>query len=157
VNDGFDALAKCAGEWVGRNRVQPCVEDSIEESASRIVITPVLGGTFLRLDQAWAWKDQPQSGSMVIGYLPQEDVATVHWIDTWHNGRRSMNLVGRFEPHGKLVASGHFAVESGPDWGWRIEIQTEGAGNLRMNMFCINPASGAEEGWVWSTFNRQSV
>ncbi len=153
--NGFDMLSSYAGAWAGRNRVQPSVNNSPDESASRLTITPVLDGTFLRLDQQWSWKGDPQAGSMLIGYLPKEQSATVHWIDTWHNGRRSMNLFGRFEPDGKLVAHGHFPVESGPDWGWRMEFRP-GGDALVIDMACINPANGKEEGWVWSTFTRRA-
>src|SRR4051794_25715267 len=115
---GFDRLSQCVGEWTGRNRVQPFVGDPVSESTSRLSVTPILQGTFLRLDQEWAWKDEPQSGSMLIGHFPEEGRATIHWIDTWHNGRRAMDLVGRFDVDAKLVADGHFPVEAGPEWGW---------------------------------------
>ena len=151
---GFEELLKCAGEWAGRNRVQPCVGDPVNESASRLSVTPVLRGTFVRLDQQWSWNDEPQLGSMLIGYLPQEQSVTIHWIDTWHNGRRAMNLIGRFEPQGVLVAHGSFPVKGEVDWGWRIEIHA--GDELIINMFCINPANGNEEGWVWSRFARSN-
>jgi hypothetical protein len=154
--NGFDRLSQCAGEWTGHNRVQPDISTPAEESSSRLSVTPILDGTFLRLDQQWGWKDTPQSGSLLIGYLPKEESATIHWVDTWHNGRGSMNLVGRFTPEGKLVAHGHFAVQSGPDWGWRIEIQPDGD-QLTINMFCVNPANGQDEGWVWSTYSRRTT
>ena len=156
--NGFDRLSRCAGEWAGRNRVQPFVGEPADESASRLSVTAVLNGTFLRFDQQWSWKGEPQLGSMLIGYLPGEERATVHWIDTWHNGRRSMSLTGRFDADGKLVAHGSFPVEGEPDWGWRIEIHAGGDGDeLVINMFCINPANGNEEGWVWSSFERRDV
>ena len=40
--NGFDALIKCAGEWEGRNKVQTTETEPVEESASRLVVTPVL-------------------------------------------------------------------------------------------------------------------
>lgn len=150
--NGFGKLAKCAGEWVGSNRVQPFVNDPIDESSSRLTVTPVLAGTFLRLDHAWSWQGEPQSGCLLIGYLPQAERATIHWIDTWHNGRSAMSLIGQFDAAGKLVAHGSFAVTGEPDWGWRIEIESDR--DLIIHMACINPANGNEEGWVWSKFAR---
>jgi hypothetical protein len=149
MND-FDKLLKCAGEWAGRNRVQPFVNEPAEESPSRLTATPILNGTFLRLDQQWSWKGQPQLGCMLIGD------STIHWIDTWHNGTRVMNLVGQFDAEGKLVAHGTFPVKGEPDWGWRMEIQYDD-NELVINMFCINPTNGNEEGWVWSTFVRSNA
>lgn len=150
--NGFEKLLKCAGEWTGRNRVQPSVDQGADESSSRLTITPILNGSFLRLDQNWSWKGEPQVGCMLIGYLPKEQRVTIHWIDTWHNGRGSMKLKGNFEADGKLIAHGSFAVQGGPDWGWRMEFEI--GEELAINMFCVNPASGKDEGWVTSSFAR---
>ena len=152
--NGFDRLLRCAGEWIGQNRVQPFVDQPADEASSRLSVTPILNGTFLRLDQQWRWKGQPQLGCMLIGYLPQEQRATICWIDTWHNGRRTMNLTGQFDADGKLIAHGSFPVKGEPDWGWRIEIHA--GDELIINMFCLNPATGKEEGGVWSNFARSS-
>lgn len=151
--NGFEKLLECCGEWAGRNRVQPAVGDPIDESISRLTIVPVLNETFVRMDQQWSWEQKPQLGSLLIGYVPAKEEASIHWIDTWHNGRKCMNLMGRFELEGRLVAHGSFGVESGPDWGWRIEID-HGPQKLSINMFCTNPCNGKEEGWVWSEFAR---
>jgi hypothetical protein len=151
----FDHLATLAGDWTGTNRVQPAPTDPVNESASQLTISPILGGTFLRIDQEWSWNDTPQSGSLLIGYLPKQELATIHWIDTWHNGRGSMALTGRFADDGiKLTALGSFSVDTGPDWGWRIELQLTDADELTINMFCINPANAKDEGWVWSEYTR---
>jgi hypothetical protein len=151
--NGFDKLLKCAGEWVGRNRVQPYANEPAEESPSQLTVAPILNGTFLRLDQQWSWKGAPQLGCMLIGYVPEEQRTTIHWIDTWHNGRRAMSLTGEFEAASKLVARGSFPVKGEPDWGWRMEVRGDDD-ELIINMFCINPANGNEEGWVSSSFAR---
>jgi hypothetical protein len=151
--NSFEKLLNCAGEWGGRNRVQPFVNDPPDESASRLTVMPILNGTFLRLDQQWSWKNEPQVGCMLIGYIPKEQRATIHWIDTWHCGRSSMSLIGKFDADGKLIARGMFPVKGEPDWGWRMEIQVSDD-ELVINMACINPTNGKEEGWVWSKFTR---
>jgi hypothetical protein len=67
-----------------------------------------------------------------------------------------MTLTGRIaEDDGhKLTAVGHFPVDTGPDWGWRIELRLTAADELTIDMFCINPATQRDEGWVWSRFSR---
>jgi hypothetical protein len=154
--DGFENLCKFAGEWSGPNRVHPDISTPADECVSRITLIPILKHKFLRLDQEWSWQGEPQAGCMLIGYLPKEQRATIYWIDTWHNGRRAMSLAGQFDADGKLTAYGTFPVQDGPDWGWRIEIQGSDDA-LVMNMFCINPANGNEEGWVWGRFTRTST
>src|SRR3954453_17702580 len=100
--NGFEQLLQYSGQWAGQYRLQPYVSDAVSESASALTVTPVLADTFVRLDQGWSWRDQPQFGSLLVGYLPQKDVVTIHWIDTWHNGRGCMNLTGRIEPPDRL-------------------------------------------------------
>ena len=152
MNDFNDLLA-CAGAWQGRNRVQPSLIEPADDSDTRLLVTPVLRDTFVRLDQAWSWKGQPQSGSMLIGYDLKSGAACASWIDTWHNGRRIMPLSGAFDAaEGKLVLNGHFPVAGGPDWGWRIEIRAT-ADRLRINMACLHPA-GEEDGGVWAELGR---
>ena len=150
---GFEELLACAGTWEGRDRVKVMPDDPINESASRLLVTPLLRDTFVRFDQTWSWKDQPQAGSFLIGYDGKSQKASIHWIDTWHNGKRVMPLTGEFTADGKLVALGHFPVKDSPDWGWRIEIRRD-ADRLNIDMFCLNPDGTEEGGWVRSEFDR---
>jgi hypothetical protein len=151
--DAFDILLNCSGTWQGHNRVQVEATDPIHESPSQLTVTPLLKDTFIRLDQTWSWKNEPQSGSMLIGYNRKSNEATIHWIDTWHNGTRVMPLTGSFDPQGILIARGSFPVAEGPDWGWRIQIHTE-AEHLKIAMFCMNPQTNQADGGVWSDFVR---
>jgi hypothetical protein len=152
--NGFDQLLACTGAWDGSNRVQVERDSPIEESASQLIVTPVLRDTFIRMDQNWSWKGDLQCGSFLIGFNPKTGEASIHWIDTWHNGRRVMPLPGSFSSNGALVANGHFPVSGGPDWGWRIEIRAQ-SDHLKIDMTCLDPR-GQEEGYVWSTFTRSA-
>lgn len=151
--NGFDNLLKCSGSWRGMNRLKVTPDDPVDESSSQLIVTPILRNTFIRLDQTWSWKTEPQSGSLLIGHDPQTQSASIHWIDTWHNGTKVMLLIGEFNAKGVLIARGHFAVKDSPDWGWRIEIQIA-QDLLKIDMFCINPAGPTEVGWVWSEYRR---
>ena len=154
--NGFDRLLGCAGAWEGFNRVQPMPADPINESASALIVMPVLRDTFIRIDQSWSWNGEPQSGSLLIGYSRRSSAASIHWIDTWHNATRVMPLVGEFDANGVLVARGSFAVKDSPDWGWRIEIAVNEE-RLKIDMFCLEPKDGKEEGWVWSEYRSAAV
>jgi hypothetical protein len=152
--NNFDQLLGCAGTWDGLNRLQVELGSPIEQSTSQLVIRPILHDTFIRIDQIWSWKDQPQSGSFLIGFDSKSDEASIHWIDTWHNGRRVMPLAAVFDSAGALIANGHFPVAGRPDWGWRIEIRAE-SDQLKIDMFCLDP-NGTEQGYVWSSFTRST-
>lgn len=146
----FEDLLACAGAWEGHSRLQVSQDDPAEECRTRLSVTPMLHDSFVRLDQAWQWKNQPQAGTMLIGYEPKGGVATAYWADTWHNGRKVMVLTGGFEPQRGLVLRGRFSAGSGPEWGWRIQMQTA-AGRLKLDMCCVEP-SGRDSGGAWAEF-----
>ena len=58
----------------------------------------------------------------------------------------------RFDPQGGLIVHGKFAVASGPDWGWRIELRVNDD-RLNIDMACLEP-SGKADGGVWAEFVR---
>lgn len=153
MNSGFDKFSNWTGIWSGKNCVQVTAADPVVESPTQLIVSPLLRNTFVRLDQTWSWHDEPQEGSFLVGFDRRTGTTSVHWIDSWHNGTRVMPLVGGFDARGALVAHGHFPVEASPDWGWRIEMFEE-ADRLRIDMFCVNPANGGDEGWVWSEYDR---
>jgi len=150
--NAFEKMLACAGTWEGINRVKTAAAEPSDESTSRVIVTPVLRDTFIHFDHTWSWKGEPQIGAMLIGYSPNSGAASIHWIDTWHNGRRVMPLVGAFNEDGILVANGSFPVKDGPDWGWRIEIEVNDGG-LRIEMFCLDPG-GKRDGGVLGNFRR---
>ena len=146
----LDGLATCAGSWRGTNKLQDPHSSTDEDSPATATVTPVLGGRFVRLDYTWGYKGAPQEGSMLIGYDAKTDMATAHWIDTWHMGNQVMALAGPGGP--TLAVKGTYAAPPGPDWGWRIEI-TPGEGTLRVVMFNIWP-EGKEDLAVEAVYER---
>jgi hypothetical protein len=146
-------LLACSGTWEGRNRLQVAAGEPVDDAPSQLTVTPVLHDTFVRLDQAWSWKGEPQAGSMLMGHDPASGIVTAHWADTWHNGRNVMPLTGRFEPSGTLVVHGQFSAGSGPDWGWRIELRA-GDGRFDLDMFGVDPTGKDDGGGARATFTR---
>ena len=150
--NGLVKLIACSGVRDGHNRVQVSSGDPVNESASQLTVTPMLHDTFVRLDQTWSWQGEPQAGCLLVGSDPASGSADVYWVDTWHNGTKGMALSGAFDPQGKLVVRGRFAVGQGPNWGWRIEVDA-GDGRLAVDMFCVSP-EGRDEGGAWASFVR---
>jgi hypothetical protein len=151
--NAFESLLACAGTWEGPNRVQVDAGHPPEESLSQLTVTPILRNTFIHLDHTWSWKGDPQIGALLIGHNPKTGASTIHWIDTWHNRTSVMALTGAFDNHNTLIAHGHFPVDQGPDWGWRIEIHPT-TDHLKINMFCLHP-NGHQDGGVQSIFHRR--
>ncbi|UCF18622.1 MAG: hypothetical protein JSU87_11815 [Gemmatimonadota bacterium] len=63
----LDKLAKCSGNWLGTNRLHDPTASAPDDSQSTAAVTPVLGGKFIRLDYTWAYRGDPQEGSLLFG------------------------------------------------------------------------------------------
>lgn len=115
-------LLGLSGAWVGSNRLHDPFTKAPDDSPSLLAVTPVLGKRFVRLDYTWAYHDDPQEGSVLLGFEAETGTVTAQWIDTWHLGDRSMVLTGSGDDAGLLDLHGAYAAPPGPDWGWRLQI-----------------------------------
>ena len=139
----FDKLSACAGSWRGTNRLQDPHTNAPDDSPSSLVVTPVVGGTFVRLDYTWAYHGQPQEGSLLVGRDANTGEVTAHWIDTWHMSDKVMACRGE-AADGALSVRGSYAAPPGPDCGWRTSITPDDGGKLRIVMYNVTP-DGQEE------------
>lgn len=135
----LDKLLACAGTWRGRNRLEDPHSDDPQYSPSTAVITPLLGGAFARLDYTWSYHGSPQEGSLLLGYRPDDNLITGHWIDSWHMGRDVMACEGPADPGGAITITGSYAAPPGPDWGWRIEVIPAAGHSLHVVMVNVSP------------------
>jgi Protein of unknown function (DUF1579) len=108
-------LAACAGAWRGTNTLHDPTAGKPEESPSDLTVTPVLGGTFIRLDYTGAYQGQAQEGSLLLGFDAKAGEVSGKWIDTWHMGRKVMACLGSLPLGGTLSVQGSYAAPSGPD------------------------------------------
>lgn len=149
----LNGLLKCAGEWRGINRLYETPDGPADESPSRVIVTPLLGGRFVRVDQWWARDGAEQEGSLLIGYDPKSGVATAHWIDTFHMGRKVMDCRGTIGENGTVDVRGSYAAPPGPDWAWRIAVGAADDGGLEIVMYNVDPAAN-EALAVRATYSR---
>lgn len=149
----IERLLTCEGQWRGTNRLQVSEADPPDDSPSTAIVTPVLNGRFVRIDQTWAWREKPQAGSFLIGFQEESRTVTTHWIDSWHMGAKVMACQGLARPDGVLDLRGTYAAPPGPDWGWRIMINAATAGRLEITMFNVEP-DGTEQFAVRATYSR---
>jgi cytidine deaminase len=150
--NAFDGLRQCAGNWRGTNVLQDPTSGKPDESASTLHVTPVLGDRFIRLDYTWRYQDKPQEGSLLVGLDPKTGEVSGHWIDTWHMGRIAMDCRGSLPADGGVVIRGSYAAPPGPDWGWRIDINTNDD-TVRIMHTNADPA-GKEEPAVEGVYTR---
>jgi hypothetical protein len=140
------------GEWAGENKLWFDGNDA-RISASRLSVSPVAGGKFVRADYTWGYEGKPQDGSILIGFDSARDVVTAVWVDSWHMGEKAMSCDGSVAADGTVIIPGSYAAPPGPDWGWRIEIGAGPVDALVMRMFNVSPA-GKEDLAVEAVYRR---
>lgn len=148
----LNGLLACAGIWRGTNRLQDRHVKSLEESIATAIVTPILGGRFVRLDYTWVFYGDPQEGSLLLGYEKRRDVVTGYWVDTWHLNDQVMVCTG-FAVAEELHLFGSYAPPAGPDWGWRIAVTSLEGKSFGIRMFNVEP-DGSEIFAVESHFRR---
>jgi len=151
--EALNKLAACAGDWRGTSRLQDPENNVADDSASAATVTPVLKGKFIRLDYTWAYHEDPQEGSLLMGHDAKTRSLTAHWIDTWHMGNKVMACQGAIAENGVISLLGSYAAPPGPDWGWRTIVTPGDDGTLSLVMYNIYP-DGREELAVESHYNR---
>lgn len=147
-----------AGRWTGSNRLHDPHTGKPEDSPSRLVIAPLLGGKFIRLDYTWNHQGKPHEGSLLVGFNSQTSELSGHWIDSWHMAPTAMILRGSMVDGGELSLLGSYAAPPGPDWGWRIDIELRNLDDrpaIELRMTNINP-DGKTEPAVEATWKRET-
>jgi hypothetical protein len=139
----LDTLRECAGAWAGRSLLY-LPPDPPRECDSEAIVTPILGGRFVRLDYTWAFDGAAQEGTLLIGYEARHSRFTAIWGDTWHMSDALMVSRGEASEGPALSVFGTYAVEGWPDWGWRIVLEPRDDGSLQMLMYNVSPEGEAD-------------
>ena len=148
-----DWLAR-AGDWHGVNRLW--LGGPADESPSTLTVSAAVGGTFVRIDQRWAYQGRPQEGTLLVGHDARTGIATVHWADTFHTDRKVMAFAGTADADGAIDVRGTYSAGTGPDWGWRVRLHGAGPDPLRVTMINIHP-DGQEDLAVEAEYARAEV
>ena len=150
----FEALkVALIGKWTGTSQLylEPPPAKSLD-SASRLSVTPVAGGSFLQFNYDWTYEGETQTGVLLLG--ADEDAATsAAWVDSFHMSSKIMSCTGTATTS-VAELRGTYEAPPGPDWGWRITIRSGSAGELQIVMHNISP-EGQEDLAVQADYQRQ--
>jgi hypothetical protein len=113
----------------------------------------VAQGKFFELHYSWADEGQPQEGVLVLGQ--SQEKLTAAWVDSWHMQDTMMQCTGTLSSDGIVSVVGHYAAPPGPDWGWRIALQSDSTDQFRLIMYNITP-DGEEMLAVEAAFLREA-
>ncbi|ROS76461.1 hypothetical protein [Cellulomonas sp. PhB143] len=141
--------AELVGRWTGTNGFRLMPGDELRELPAAVVVTAAAGGHLVLVAYDWQHPDDgPQDGLIVVG--PVEDRGdgpdggdgvplTATWGDSWHQKPAPMTLSGRQDADGGIVLEGRYAG----DWGWRVLLDADPGGGLRLRMDNVVPADQA--------------
>jgi hypothetical protein len=120
------------GHWAGPNRLwldhlaPPRVsEGTLEVTANRVAYT-------------WVFEGAPHRGVLELSGPSGSFAAS--WNDSWH-AAKGQQLHGCFSG-GVVRLWGSYGAGEGPDWGWRIELDTRDPESVELWMFNVPPDPG---------------
>lgn len=138
------------GSWSGNSRLWLSPDQDPRICHSTAEITSICKGQFLHMAYTWEADGRPQDGLIIFG--ARESAGTSLWLDSWHMARQIM--VCESVQHDNVVSlTGTYAAPRGPDWGWRIEIESAGNDGCVVRMFNIWP-DGREDRAVLVEYSR---
>jgi hypothetical protein len=146
------AFARLKGEWTGTNRMWPAPQTPAQQSDTTALVATAAQNRFLTIGYTWAEDGHPQDGFILLGADAGGDAVEASWVDSWHMGDKLMTCQGELRNDIASV-KGTYAAPPGPDWGWRIVVQPEGADAFMMTMYNVSP-DGAEEKAVEARYTR---
>jgi len=145
-----ELFAPFAGAWTGSNRLWMMPGSDPEESAGTAVVSFSGQGKFAELRYTWATEGDPEDGFIVLREL-RGGVQAV-WGDSWHTPDGFYLWNGEVLD-GVVIVRGNYPAPTGPDWGWRIELDLRLAEQLQMRMVNITP-DGEEMLAVQAVYSR---
>ena len=126
----IDPLANHQAGWRGTKKLWLDGPDVVEISPGRI---DVIGNT---VKVSWAFRGAAHTGLLQLEET--EDTIQAEWTDSWH-AEDGMALTGEAFADAVDVFGTYPPGDGGPDWGWRIVLDTEDAERLLLRMYNITP------------------
>lgn len=127
------------GFWTGHNQLWLDPEGEPETSASTAALSFTARENFVIFAYTWGYRDQTQEGLLLLSQNSQDDSVKAVWIDSWHMGDQFMVCQGPVDDKGLISLRGSYSAPPGPDWGWRMVVDTSAFAELRLKMFNITP------------------
>ncbi len=148
------SLQGAMGGWKGRYKLWFMPTDPAIECETAAMVEGAIGDQFLSVRYQWEYKGKPQVGGVVLGDDPESKSCAGFFADTFHYSHRMMPCRGGIVDVGAVKILGHYPAPSGPDWGWRTELELVDADTFVMRAYNIKP-DGAEGRAVEATYRRQ--
>ncbi|HLK60135.1 MAG TPA: DUF1579 family protein [Chthonomonadaceae bacterium] len=143
-------LERLAGTWQGKNLLW--LSEQPIESVTTATVRMAAGGTCLCIEYVWSYEGEAPEGMLLIGSQGAGAVQGI-WRDSWHSSAEFLISDGKAEGPGDVQILGHYSAPTGPDWGWRTHLRTDGEDRFEITMVNISP-DGEETQAVRMEFGR---
>jgi hypothetical protein len=120
------------GSWRGPNRLWMEDPTAAERSDGTLEVSAS------SVKYSWAFQGAAHHGEISLSG-PAGALAAA-WTDTWH-AATGMSLHG-FAEDGRVLLFGTYPAGDGPDWGWRIELDSRDPEHFVLRMFNVPPSAG---------------
>lgn len=145
-----ELLTPFAGAWTGSNRLWMMPGEDPEESAATANLCFSGQGKFAELRYTWSTEGDPEDGLIMLREL--RGGVQLFWGDSWHTPDGFYLWNGEIKED-VITVRGSYPAPTGPDWGWRIELDLHHADRLQMRMYNITP-DGQEMLAVQAVYSR---
>jgi len=149
-----DVARDLVGEWSGRDELWLGPGEPVRESATEATVTTAAGGGFLLIAYTWSHGGEPHDGVLLARLTPGPGAVDMVWVDSFHTQGQFMTFAGQEADDGAMAAFTTWSPGSGPDWGWRIVLDSGGPDDLTMRMYIATP-DGEEAPAVASRYARR--
>jgi hypothetical protein len=146
-------LANMHGNWSGTSQLWLRPTESAHESNTTAQVRQLAQGQFIAVAYDWQFDGQPQDGLIIFRSTSDTPPAMSLFIDSWHMKNEIMICEGTIDDQGLVSLLGSYPAPPGPDWGWRIEIESIDRANLAIRMINIAP-DGQETLAVLANYRR---
>ena len=136
-----DFLAQLVGGWAGKTLTWLEPEGVPIESPTQGSIQLILDGRFALYLYQSSVDGEPVHGIFTFGYNTTLDRYEASWVDSFHNNTAIMFCTGDPKERGFWVLGSYPDPDSGPDWGWRTEVELIDQDHLTITAYNIGPES----------------
>jgi len=132
-------LGNLAGQWTGTKKLWMMPGTPATECSSSAVIAPEAGGRAMAVRYTWESDGKPCEGLLLVRMATSPSDADLVWMDSWHQPELFLLCPATDDAESLIAGRGSYAAPPGPDWGWRIALQSQGPDDFRIVMHNITP------------------
>lgn len=148
-------MKRIVGTWSGSSRLWVSPGEPARDSETTAAIELVGNGAFATIRYTWAEGGRGQDGLIIARLAAEPDATDLVWLDSWHMGDKLMLCRRESVSEGRIAVRGSYAAPPGPDWGWRIVLESGSADRFRILMDNITP-DGQEAPAVEAEYTRST-